>query len=105
MTPRKSHKRIVAKFEDQGNYQVFDSEPTEIDPLTGYIATVRKIQPVQANKTYICPECNDEIQKGTLHLVVVPTEAPDLRRHWHSYCWVRRQNRLPPTKRKRPKAK
>ena len=42
---------------------------------------VRRIQPYQATKRYICPGCNQDIPPGTGHLVVVPLDAPDLRRH------------------------
>ncbi len=51
---------------------------------------VRCIQPYQARKTYVCGGCNNEIPPATGHVVVVPTEAPDLRRHWHHSCWQRR---------------
>ena len=51
---------------------------------------VRRIQPYQARKTYVCGGCNNEIPPATGHLVVVPVEAPDLRRHWHHSCWQRR---------------
>ncbi|TAN20261.1 MAG: hypothetical protein EPN30_10835 [Actinomycetota bacterium] len=71
------------------------------DPLTGYPASLKAIQGYQATKTYICPECNDIIEKGAPHLVLVPIDAPDLRRHWHNYCWVRKQNRVPISKRRR----
>jgi hypothetical protein len=27
------------------------------------------------------------IERGVFHLVVVPDDAPDLRRHWHRGCW------------------
>lgn len=74
---------------------IYDFDHEETDPLTGYPATLRTIQGFQATKTYICPECNDLISTGTKHLVVVPIDAPDLRRHWHSYCWVRKSNRTP----------
>jgi len=50
---------------------------------------VRRIQPYQADKLYLCPSCNREIPPGTGHVVVVPTEAVDLRRHWHHGCWTR----------------
>ena len=50
---------------------------------------VRRIQPYQALKTYICPGCHQEIPAGMGHNVAVPTEAPDLRRHWHYTCWDR----------------
>jgi len=54
----------------------------------------RRVQPYEARKTYVCPGCNRDIPAGTGHLVVVPDEAPDLRRHWHHGCW---QRRLRPT--------
>ena len=76
----------------------FKSDDSVIDPLTGYEASLRAVQGYQATKTYICPECNDIVEKGSSHLVVVPHDTPDLRRHWHNYCWVRRQNRVPPKK-------
>jgi hypothetical protein len=56
-------------------------------------AEVRAIQPYQAVKTYVCPGCNRDIPPGTGHLVVVPREAPDLRRHWHRGCWLARHRR------------
>lgn len=56
---------------------------------------VRRIQPFQANKTYLCPGCNHDIAQGTGHVVVIPTEAPDMRRHWHAPCWQHRERRRP----------
>ena len=57
---------------------------------------VRRIQPYEATKRYLCPGCNRDIPPGTGHLVVVPIAAPDLRRHWHRGCWDRRATRRPP---------
>ena len=56
---------------------------------------VRRVQPYQATKVYLCPGCNQDIPAGTGHVVVVPLEAPDLRRHWHSSCWDHRERRRP----------
>ena len=33
----------------------------------------------------------NDIAPGTGHWVVVPKEAPDLRRHWHRGCWLGRK--------------
>lgn len=66
---------------------------SEIDPVTGLEATVRFVQPFQATKQYQCPGCNNDIVSGMGHVVVVPDEAPDLRRHWHRPCWDNRHNR------------
>ena len=51
---------------------------------------VRRIQPYQALKTYICPGCHREIPPRLGHYVAVPRDAADLRRHWHRACWERR---------------
>lgn len=51
---------------------------------------VRRIQPYEAHKNYLCPGCNQEIPAAMGHVVTVPTDAPDLRRHWHHQCWQRR---------------
>jgi hypothetical protein len=56
---------------------------------------VRYIQPYQATKAYLCPGCHGEIRPGTFHVVAVPADAPDLRRHWHRPCWEHRHRRHP----------
>jgi hypothetical protein len=56
---------------------------------------VRRIQPFQAVKAYLCPGCNQDIPEGLGHLVIVPHDAPDLRRHWHTACWEHRHRRHP----------
>lgn len=69
--------------------------PDPIDPVTGMPAELRHIQPYRALKRYTCPGCNQDIEAGTGHVVVIPQEAPDLRRHWHRACWQRRSARRP----------
>lgn len=64
---------------------------------------VRRVQPYQARKPYLCPGCNGEIGVGVGHVVVVPVDAPDLRRHWHHPCWEHRGRRRE-TGRRRPRA-
>jgi hypothetical protein len=61
----------------------------------GFEVEVRRVQPYEATKPYVCPGCNRDIPTGTGHLVVVPVEAPDLRRHWHKGCWSARDRRRP----------
>ena len=56
---------------------------------------VRAVQPYQAVKIYLCPGCNNDIPRGMGHVVVVPLDAPDLRRHWHHGCWRHRATRRP----------
>ncbi len=42
---------------------------------------------VTSDKPYRCPGCDHEIRPGVWHLVVVPQDLPDERRHWHEGCW------------------
>jgi hypothetical protein len=56
---------------------------------------VRHVHPFQATKRYVCPGCGHDVAPGTGHEVVVPREAPDLRRHWHTPCWAMRERRRP----------
>jgi hypothetical protein len=53
--------------------------------LPGY--DVKVVPPDRAEKDYICPDCGNTIPEGEKHVVVFPTGDPDLRRHWHTYCW------------------
>jgi hypothetical protein len=56
--------------------------------------TVNAVQAYAAVKEYRCPGCEGLIPPGTFHLVVVPDDAPDLRRHWHQGCWFKERRRL-----------
>ena len=51
------------------------------------------VRAVTGDKVYRCPGCDHEIRRGVSHLVVVPNDDPDERRHWHTECW-RRELRL-----------
>jgi hypothetical protein len=57
--------------------------------------TTRRIQPYEARKAYVCPGCQQDIPAGTGHLVAVPVDDPDGRRHWHHGCWEHRARRRP----------
>ena len=63
--------------------------PSMWDGLYGTVE-VRRVQPYEARKEYVCPGCHRTIPIGVGHLVCVPHDAPDLRRHWHKGCWERR---------------
>jgi hypothetical protein len=65
---------------------------SELAGLDGEV--VHPVQPYQAVKTYECPGCRSTIQPGVGHLVIIPTETPDLRRHWHRGCWFKERRRL-----------
>jgi len=54
---------------------------------------VNPVQPYQARKEYVCPGCDGIIEVGVGHVVVIPEDAPDLRRHWHHGCWFKERRR------------
>ena len=68
--------------------------PRVLDPSAVDDAKIHYILPADATKTYICPGCNRDIPPGLGHMVAVPPDDPDLRRHWHRGCWSNRHQRL-----------
>jgi hypothetical protein len=60
--------------------------PASLAPAWAQAAgfTVRQ---VTGDRPYRCPGCQQVIRPGTVHLVVIPDEGVDLRRHWHAACW------------------
>jgi hypothetical protein len=51
------------------------------------------VRRVSSEKSYRCPGCELEVRRGTWHLVVIPQDAADERRHWHEHCWRVELNR------------
>ena len=45
------------------------------------------VREVTGDKPYRCPGCDHVIKPGVRHLVAVPVDDPDERRHWHTECW------------------
>ena len=70
-----------------------DPDPDDGATVDNLEVEVRFLQPHQATKSYVCPGCGREIPARTGHVVAVPREAPDLRRHWHRGCWDARHRR------------
>lgn len=52
------------------------------------------IRQVTGDKDYRCPGCDHVVIGGRQHLVVVPQDDVDARRHWHTGCWQIELNRL-----------
>lgn len=60
----------------------------------GIVWNVQPVSAAQAQKSYVCPGCGQEIVPGLAHLVTwradgVMGDAADIaaRRHWHAHCW------------------
>ena len=65
------------------------------DPVRVGDLDVSFVHPFEARKRYRCPGCSHDIAPGTGHVVAVPIDEPDLRRHWHRPCWDMRERRRP----------
>lgn len=57
------------------------------DPPFWSLAPGYDVRQVAGDKEYRCPGCDHIIRPGSWHLVVVPLDDPDSRRHWHTECW------------------
>jgi len=65
--------------------------------IRGLTETVSVVQPKNASKEYRCPGCQGIISRGVFHVLVIPDEQPDLRRHWHQGCWQKEARLRPAT--------
>lgn len=54
-------------------------------PFDGF--EVRFIPAVRAEKSYVCPECGNEVAPRAGHVCAWPEGESDRRRHWHTHCW------------------
>jgi hypothetical protein len=52
------------------------------------------VREVGGDKPFRCPGCDHQVRVGVRHLVVVPQDDPDARRHWHTECWRSEIRRL-----------
>ena len=66
-----------------------------MDAPADHEVAVRRVQPYEARGPYLCPGCLQDIPAGTGHVVAVPHDDPDGRRHWHHGCWEHRARRRP----------
>lgn len=56
---------------------------------------VQSITGSTSTKPYRCPGCDMEIKPATPHIVAWPEDLVDDRRHWHTPCWNKRNDRKP----------
>jgi hypothetical protein len=62
---------------------------------------VRKITGSSSTKPYRCPGCDQMIPTATPHIVAWPEFDIESRRHWHTPCWKKKNQRAPRTERTR----
>ena len=62
---------------------------------------VRRITGSSSTKPYRCPVCDQLIPTATPHVVAWPEEDIESRRHWHTPCWKKKDQRKPRIERTR----
>jgi hypothetical protein len=64
------------------------------DPPLWSLLPGHDVRHVASDKPYVCPGCDHTVRPGAWHLVVVPADDADARRHWHTECWRRELRRI-----------
>jgi hypothetical protein len=78
---------------DPGFFIAPEPPPARSDAPLWAIVPGFDVRHVGGEKAYRCPGCDHLIRQGVWHLVVVPLDDPDGRRHWHTECWRRELRR------------
>lgn len=87
--PRKKN-RARERTPHPGGPKVMGAEAPEWAERPGFEVRMS----LGASKAYRCPGCDHEVRPGVQHLVILPREAIDERRHWHTECWRMELRRL-----------
>ncbi len=98
MSPRRNHPK--AKGPKEPDRDISHSFETVEEHFEG-IYTVRKVTGSSSTKPYRCPGCDQLIPTATPHIVAWVDDDLDNRRHWHSACWQKKDQRKPKTLRSR----
>jgi hypothetical protein len=101
MSPRRNHpkgKRGSGPKTEES--EVGNSFQTVEEHQEG-IYTVRKITGSSSSKPYRCPGCDQLIPTATPHIVAWMNEDLESRRHWHTACWNKKDQRKPRIERTR----
>ena len=107
MSPRRNHPKRSGrasssrgKKDDRDERDISTSSETVEEHSDG-IYMVRKITGSRSEKPYRCPGCDQIIPTATPHIVAWLEEDIDSRRHWHTPCWSKRNERKPRIERSR----
>lgn len=80
--PRKQ-KRARERPEHPGGPKIMGAEAPAWADAPGFEVRTS----MGGTKGYRCPGCDHAVRAGVQHLVVVPRDSVDERRHWHTECW------------------
>lgn len=98
MSPRRNHPKGSKRTPRNGDEErdiSLSSQSFEEHAEGLYI--VRRISGSTSTKPYRCPGCDQLIPTATPHTVAWLEEDVESRRHWHTVCWNKRNDRKPRT--------
>ena len=101
MSPRRNHPKGKRS---QGSHSEDRDPATSFQSIEEHhegIYTVRKITGSSSSKPYRCPGCDQLIPTATPHIVAWIDDDLDGRRHWHTACWGKKDQRRPRIERSR----
>ena len=101
MSPRRNHPKGRRARNSQSEENEGGTSFQTVEEHHEGIYTVRKITGSSSSKPYRCPGCDQLIPTATPHIVAWIDDDLDSRRHWHSACWTKKDQRKPRTERSR----
>jgi len=102
VSPRRNHPKKRGRGRSSGEDERDLSKSHEtIEEHSEGIYIVRKITGSSSSKPYRCPGCDQLIPMATPHTVAWIDGDVESRRHWHTACWSKRNDRKPNTQRTR----
>lgn len=99
MSPRRNHPK--GRKPNNEERELSGTSSDSIEEHADGIFIVRKITGSTSHKPYRCPGCDQMIPMATPHIVAWLDGDEDGRRHWHTACWTKKNNRRPNTERTR----
>ena len=100
MSPRRNYPKNRKSGGDDEHREINPSNQSFVEDEDG-LWVVRQLTGSAANKPYRCPGCDQLIPMATPHIVAWLEYDEESRRHWHTPCWSKKNNRGPRTERTR----
>jgi len=98
VSPRRNHpKRSQKRANNEEEERDISLSSETIEEHSEGTFRVRKITGSTSTKPYRCPGCDQVIPTATPHIVAWLEEDVESRRHWHTACWTKRNDRKPRT--------
>jgi hypothetical protein len=95
VSPRRNHPKRSSRPKQNEEERDISLSSESIEEHSEGIYRVRKITGSTSTKAYRCPGCDQLIPTATPHTVAWLEDDVESRRHWHTVCWTKRNDRKP----------